>query len=699
MEHAHKETEPTHPEHSHAEHAETRPAEHGEHGAPGARERATTEGHEAHAPGRHAGHSTADFARRFWVCLALTIPVIVLSPTVPRLFGIERLVFPGVDYLSFALASVIYFYGGWPFLKGLVREVRVRTPGMMTLIAVAITTAYVYSSTVVFGLAGEVFFWELATLIDVMLLGHWIEMRSVGGASRALEHLARLLPGEAHLVAKDGGIADVPIEKLNVGDRVLVKPGEKVPADGAIVDGDSSLNESMLTGESRPVHKRAGDSVIGGAINGEGSLTIEVRKTGSDSFLSQVMDLVRQAQESKSRTQDVADRAAFWLTVVALGGGALTLVVWLALGGASLAFALERTVTVMVIACPHALGLAIPLVVAISTALGAAQGLLVRNRTAFEQARKVDAVILDKTGTLTLGTFGVTDVAPFADGRDEADEILTLAGSVETHSEHPIAKAIASAAPATRPVDDFKALPGEGARGTVQGRRVLVVSPGYLRDKNIDVPDPATVEKLARQGKTVVFVLVDDALIGAVALADVIRPESREAIDNLKKMGIKPIMLTGDNQQVAAWVAEELGIGEYFAEVLPAEKASKVKEVQSKGYLVAMTGDGVNDAPALAQADVGIAVGAGTDVAIETADIILVRSDPRDIVSIIELARVTYGKMVQNLAWATGYNVVAIPLAAGVLYGFGLLLSPALGAAFMSASTVIVAINSRLLRL
>lgn len=679
--------------------------EHGEHAGhethapPGEHEgHAPSEGHEAHAPGRHAGHSVADFARRFWVCLALTVPVIVLSPSVPKLFGIEPIVFPGVDYLSFALASVIYFYGGWPFLKGLVREVRVRTPGMMTLIAVAITTAYAYSSTVVFGLAGEVFFWELATLIDIMLLGHWIEMRSVGGASKALEHLARLLPGEAHVMQPDGKSTDVSIERLKVGDRVLVKPGEKVPADGTIVDGKSSLNESMLTGESRPVGKSVGEAVIGGAVNGEGSLVVEVRKTGADSFLSQVMDLVREAQESKSRTQDVADRAAFWLTIVALGGGALTLVAWLAFGGATVAFALERTVTVMVIACPHALGLAIPLVVAISTALAAGRGLLVRNRTAFEQARKVDAVILDKTGTLTLGTFGVTDVVPFGDGQDRADEVLTLAGSVETHSEHPIAKAIASAAPQTHAVQDFKALPGEGAGGVVRGRKTLVVSPGYLRERQLEVPDRESVDRLAAQGKTVVFVLVDDALAGAIALADVIRPESREAIESLKKMGVKPIMLTGDNQQVAAWVAEELGIDDYFAEVLPAEKASKVKEVQSQGYLVAMTGDGVNDAPALAQADVGIAVGAGTDVAIETADIILVRSDPRDIVSIIELARATYRKMIQNLAWATGYNLVAIPLAAGVLYGVGIVLSPALGAAFMSASTVIVSINSRFLK-
>jgi len=631
--------------------------------------------------------------------LALTVPVIVLSPSVPRLIGLEPISFPGVDYVSLALASVIYFYGGWPFLKGLVREIRVRAPGMMTLIAVAITTAYFYSSTVVLGLAGEVFFWELATLIDVMLLGHWIEMRSVGSASRALEQLAKLLPGEAHRMRPDGTIEDVSLDRLAVDDRVLVKPGEKVSADGIVVDGDSSVNESMLTGESKPVGKHAGDAVIGGAINGEGSLVVEVKKTGADSFLSQVIDLVRQAQESKSRTQDLADRAALWLTVVALGGGALTLVAWLAFAAAPFDFALARTVTVMVIACPHALGLAIPLVVAVSTSLGAARGLLVRNRTAFEQARLVNAVIFDKTGTLTLGTFGVTDVVPLSGGTSgRPDEILTLAASVEARSEHPIAKAIVAAAPAARPVEDFKALPGKGAVGVVDGRRVAVVSPGYLREHQPDTARHEAVAALTNQGKTVVFVLTDDEPTGAVGLADTIRPESRQAVDSLRAMGVKPIMLTGDNRQVAAWVAGELGIDEYFAEVPPADKASKVVEVQSQGYLVAMTGDGVNDAPALAAADVGIAVGAGTDVAIETADIVLVRSDPRDIVAIIGLAKATYRKMVQNLAWATGYNVIAIPLAAGVLYGLGILLSPALGAALMSASTVVVAINSRFLR-
>jgi len=650
------------------------------------------------AMGRHAGHDIADFRRRFWVCFVLTFPILVLSPDVPQFFGLPPIRFPGVDLVVFGLASFVYFYGGWPFLKGLVREVNIRTPGMMTLVSVAITTAYVYSSAVIFGLGGVVFFWELATLIDVMLLGHYIEMKSVGGASRALEQLARLMPSEAHRLLPDGSTEEVPIERLQIGDRVLIKPGEKTPADGAVMDGESSANEAMLTGESTPVSKKPGDQMIGGSVNGEGSLVIEVRRTGAESFLSQVMDLVRQAQESKSRTQDVADRAAMWLTIVALGGGTLTLLVWTLLLQSGVPFALTRTVTVVVIACPHALGLAIPLVVAVSTTIGATRGLLVRNRSAFELARRIDAIILDKTGTLTLGKFGVTDTVPLEEGLDE-NRLLTLAASVEAHSEHPIAKGILEAASQSLPVSDFKAIPGKGAEGTVEGRDVKVVSPGYLRERQIEVPREEQVSRLAEQGKTVVFVLVDDKTKGAIALADIIRPESREAMDELKRMGVRPIMLTGDNRQVAKWVAEEVGIEEYFAEVLPAEKASKVKEVQAQGQLVAMTGDGVNDAPALVQADVGIAIGAGTDVAIESADIVLIRNDPRDVVSIIELAKVTYGKMLQNLAWATGYNIIAIPLAAGVLATYGLLLSPALAAAFMSASTVIVAFNSRLLRL
>jgi len=613
--------------------------------------------------------------------------------------GLEgALRFPGEVHVLFALSSFVFFYGGAPFLKGFLSELKKKAPGMMTLIALAITTAYVYSSAVVFGLPGEVFFWELATLIDIMLLGHWLEMRSVMGASRALEELARLMPAEAHLLRPDGAAADVPLETLQAGDRVLVKPGEKVPADGDVIDGETSVNESMLTGESRPVVKKAGARVIGGSINGEGSLTVEVKKTGRDSYLAQVIELVRRAQESKSRTQDLSNRAALWLTLIAIGAGSLTLFLWLALSGRGFAYALERMVTVMVIACPHALGLAVPLVVAVSTAISARKGLLIRDRAAFERAGKIQAVIFDKTGTLTEGRFGVTDILAFEAGLDERD-VLTYAAAVEARSEHPIAKGIMSAVPGPPdPVEEFKAVPGRGAEGRVKGRDVKVVSPGYLRDNGIALEE-ARIEGLSAQGKTVVIVLLDGRPTGALALADIIRPESKDAVARLKAMGVRCMMLTGDNRLVAKWVAGELGLDDHFAEVLPQEKALKVREVQARGLVVAMVGDGVNDAPALAQADVGIAIGAGTDVAIEAADIVLVKNDPRDAVTLLSLAKATYRKMVQNLAWATGYNAVAIPLAAGALSGSGIVLSPALGAVLMSLSTLIVAVNARLLKI
>jgi Cu2+-exporting ATPase len=638
----------------------------------------------------------ADFKKRFWVCLAFTIPILLLSPLVQRFLGLgESLRFTGDLYLLFIFSSVVFFYGGYPFLKGLFNELRVSKPGMMTLIGIAIATAYIYSSVVVFGMEGKIFFWELATLIDVMLLGHWIEMKSVMGASKALEELARLMPSDAHLLMPDGNIKEIPLSELKTGDKVVVKPGEKIPADGRVVEGETSVDESLLTGESTPVYKKVNAKVIGGSINGEGSITVEVEKTGKDSFLSQVIELVREAQESKSKTQDLANRAALWLTMIALVGGAITLLIWLVIGK-EFSFALERTVTVMVITCPHALGLAVPLVVAVSTAIAARNGLLIRNRAAFERARNVQAIIFDKTGTLTMGKFGVTDNIPFSDN-DGKKEPLVYAASVEAHSEHPIAKGIVSSSPETLPVKEFRAIPGKGAEGKVNGKDVKVVSPGYLRENGIQIKND-DIEKLSSQGKTVVFVLIDGELKGAIALADIIRPESKRAISLLKKMGIKCMMLTGDNQKVAKWVSEEIGLDEYFAEVLPQEKSVKVKEVQSRGMIVAMTGDGVNDAPALAQADIGIAIGAGTDVAIETADIILVRSNPLDVAAIIGLARATYGKMIQNLAWATGYNTFAIPLAAGVLYSYGILLSPALAAGLMSLSTVIVAINARFLK-
>jgi Cu2+-exporting ATPase len=644
----------------------------------------------------HHAHMAMDFQKRFWISLVVTLPILVLSPMLQMLVGLQEAIrFPGDVYVLFGLSSAVFWYGGWPFLKGLFSEIQSRQPGMMTLISVAIATAYVYSSAVVFGLTGKMFFWELASLIDIMLLGHWIEMKSVMGASRALEELAKLMPSDAHKLMPDGSMKDVPLGELTVNDRVLIKPGEKIPADGVIVDGESSVNEAMLTGESTPASKKKDGKVIGGSINGEGSLTIEVKGTGKDSFLSQVIGLVKEAQESKSKTQDLANTAARWLTIVALGGGAITLFVWLVLMDKDFAFAIERMVTVMVIACPHALGLAVPLVVAVSTALAAKNGLLIRNRVSFEGARKLQAIIFDKTGTLTEGRFGVTDTLVLSQDIDE-ETLRRYAASVDANSEHPIAKAITASSVKKLPVEGFKSLTGKGAEGRVEGKNIKVVSPGYLREQNIAVTDER-IEPLQAQGKTVVFILVDDKLKGAIALADIVRPEAKQAIDALKALSIKCIMLTGDNKATAKWVSDQVGLDEYFAEVLPQDKAAKVKEVQSRGILVAMTGDGVNDAPALAQADLGIAIGAGSDVAVETADVILVRSNPLDVVAILELSRATYRKLVQNLLWATGYNVVAIPLAAGALYAWGIILTPAVGAILMSVSTVVVAINARML--
>ncbi len=646
----------------------------------------------------HHAHMAADFRKRFWISLGLTLPILILSPMLQSLVGLrEAIRFPGDIYVLFGFSSAVFWYGGWPFLKGFLGELKSRQIGMMTLISVAIATAYFYSSAVVFDLIGKMFFWELASLIDIMLLGHWIEMKSLMGASRALEELAKLMPSDAHKLMPDGSVKDVPLGELAVNDKVLIKPGEKIPADGVIVTGESSVNEAMLTGESTPVTKKTGGKVIGGSINGEGSLTIEVKGTGKDSFLSQVFNLVKQAQESKSKTQDLANTAALWLAIIALGGGVITLLVWLVVIGKDFAFAIERAVTVMVIACPHALGLAVPLVVAVTTALAAKNGLLIRNRVAFEGARKLKAIIFDKTGTLTEGRFGVTDTLLLSSDINE-ETLRKYAASVDANSEHPIAKAIAASSEKKIPVENFKSIPGKGAEGRVDGREIKVVSPGFLREQNIDFGDKR-IEPLQAQGKTVVFVLVDGKLKGAIGLADIVRPEAKQAIDALKAMNIRCMMLTGDNKATAKWVSDQVGMDEYFAEVLPQYKAAKVKEVQSRGVLVAMTGDGVNDAPALAQADLGIAIGAGSDVAVETADVILVRSNPLDVVAIVKLSRATYRKMIQNLVWATGYNTFAIPLAAGALYAWGVLLTPALGAVLMSASTVIVAINARLLRL
>jgi len=647
----------------------------------------------------HHAHMVADFRRRFWISLVLSIPIVLLAPLIQGFMGVKgQWDFTGDSYVQFGFSTAVFFYGGWPFLKGLFDELKEKSPGMMTLIGVAVIVAYTYSSAVVFGLKGKVFFWELATLIDIMLLGHWIEMRSIMGASGALEELVRLIPSKAHRITKDDDTEEVPVSELQSGDRVAVKPGEKIPVDGVITDGHTSIDESMITGESRHVEKSAGDEVIGGSINGESAIEVEIQKTGDDTYLSQVVDMVKKAQESSSKSQDTADRAAFWLTLIALGSGTVTLFVWL-FSGREFVFSLERMVTVMVITCPHALGLAVPLVVAVSTSLAAKRGLLIRDRTAFEKARGIDAVVFDKTGTLTEGSFGISDIVSLGDRSEE--KILELVAGLESRSEHSIARGIVKAAKdrdvSFTEAKEFKAIPGKGAQGTVDGQNVKVVSANYLKENQINVDDN-TLEKLSDQGRTVVFLLVDDRPEGAVALEDIVRKESEKAVSRLKDMGLKVMMLTGDTKTVAKAVSEKLNLDDYFAEILPHDKASQIKQIKERGMKVAMVGDGVNDAPALAEADVGIAIGAGTDVAMEAADIVLVRSDPQDVISIIKLSSATYSKMVQNLWWATGYNALAIPLAAGILYPFfQFLLPPAAGAVVMSLSTVIVAFNAKLL--
>lgn len=635
-----------------------------------------------------------DFLRRFWVCLALTVPVVFISPMFQHAVGYS-FDFPGRNWVSFALGTIIFIYGGKPFLTGLLDELRRRSPGMMTLIGVAISVAYLYSTAVVFGLvAGMDFYWELATLIVIMLLGHWLEMKSVAGASKALEMIVKMLPAEAHMYHGDM-LHDMRVDELKIGDLVLVKPGEKIPVDGTVTEGDSLVDESMLTGESVPVKKTVGSKIIAGALNGEGSLKATVDKVGKESYLNKVITMVQEAQDAKSQTQLLADRAARWLTFISIGVGVTTLAVWLA-KGQGLAFALERMVTVMVTACPHALGVAIPLVVAISTAMTARRGLLIRNRTAFENARKITAMVFDKTGTLTEGKFGVSRVEPL-DGARSADDLLALTAALEQHSEHPIAKGIVRAANekylALPAISNFSSITGKGIQGDVSGKKINVVSPGYLLEKDIAQPKNA----VGNAAETVVFVLENEKLVGFIALADQIRPDAKTAVEDLKKQGIKVFMATGDNERVGKAVSDALGLDGYYAEVLPHEKVDIVKSLQKKGEFVAMTGDGVNDAPALAQADVGIAVGSGTDIAAETADIILTESRPSDVLGLVNFGKATYRKMVQNLLWATGYNVFAIPLAAGVLYPT-FTLSPALGAVLMALSTVVVALNAQLLR-
>src|SRR3989339_252890 len=646
-------------------------------------------GHEVHSSG------ITDFKKRFYVVLVLAVPIMLLSEMIQHWLNIH-ISFQGSSYVLLILSSIVFFYGGWPFLKGLVGEMRAKNPGMMTLVAFAISVAYIYSVAIVLGLNGMDFFWELATLIIIMLLGHWIEMKSIAGASKELELLVQLMPANAHMVMPDM-VHEVKTDTLKENDIILVKPGEKVAADGIILEGESYLNESMLTGESKPVQKSKGDKVIAGAINGNGSIKVTVSHAAKDSYLSQVIKLVDDAQKSKSKTQLLADRAARWLTVIALVAGITTFSVWY-LSGKDLAFSVERMVTVIVICCPHALGLAVPLVVAKSTALSAKNGLLIKNRTAFENARKITTIVFDKTGTLTVGKFQVSKIVSLTEGLSE-NELLKYAAALEQNSEHPIATGIMQKAKILAikipVVSSFKAITGKGVEAAIEGYDVKIVSPGYLKELNIELPE----HYMTDASETVVFILINNQLAGYIALSDTIRPESAGAIRALGIDNIKSVLLTGDNKRVAETVARKLGMDFFFAEVLPHQKLEKIKELQAEGEFVAMTGDGINDAPALAQANIGIAVGSGSDIAAETAGIILVNSNPQDIVSLIQFGKATYRKMIQNLIWATGYNVVALPLAAGVLYKMGILLSPAAGAVLMSVSTVVVAINASLLKI
>jgi Cu2+-exporting ATPase len=644
----------------------------------------------------HAGHSTNVFKTKFWVSLLLSVPVLAYSDVVPKIFGWRAPNFPGSVYLPFALSSIIFFYGGWIFIAGAWRELHAKLPGMMTLIGLAVSTAYAYSVYSALTGRGETLFWELSTLITVMLLGHWLEMRAIVGAQGALRELSKLLPDTAEKVNGDRTEV-VALANVREGDVLLVRPGAKIPADGVVVWGMSDVNEALATGESRPVIKKEGGEVIAGTINGDGSLKIKVTKIGERTFLAGVMRLVKEAQASKSRLQLLSDKAAFYLTIVAVLTGIFTLIWWLAAKAGS-AFAVERFVAVLVIACPHALGLAIPLVASISTTKAAKSGFLVRQRLALESARKVDVVLFDKTGTLTSGEYGITNIWPTHGASEE--EILRLAASVDAHSEHPISKAIVEDAKKRgiqlSEIADFARLPGRGARGVLGGKEIIVGGAAILGGGKF-LP-PADVEEESKKGRTIIYVLQDKKVRGVLALADIPRAESREAVRDLRKAGVRVAMITGDSEDVARSVAQDLGIDEFFARVLPQEKSEKVKILQAGGKRVAMVGDGINDAPALTQADLGVAIGAGTNVAIESAGIILVKNDPRDIAKIIKLSKLTYNKMVENLFWATGYNVIAIPLAAGVLASRGILLQPALSALLMSVSTVIVAVNALLLR-
>ena len=679
-----KETHSHHGHHQHHDHKE-----HSHH----------SENHSHHSDSgydKHEGHHTHDFLKRFWVSLIITVPILLLSEMIQHWFGFT-IAFPGDKYVLLTLGTIIYIYGGMPFLKGMVGEIKAKAIGMMTLVAIAITVAYVYSVAVALGLNGMDFFWELATLIVIMLLGHWLEMRSTMAASKALQSLVALLPNDV-TVERNGEAIKIKLEALKNGETIIIKPGDKIPADGTIVDGVSYVNESMLTGESVPVKKEKDGKVIAGSINGEGALRVTATGVGKDSYLNKVINLVQDAQAAKSNTQNLADKVAKWLTYIAIAVGVITFIYWFGSSG-DIAIALERMVTVMVTACPHALGVAIPLVVAISTTLSATNGLLIRNRTAFETTRKLSTIIFDKTGTLTQGSHAVEKVIPLTD-KYAADEIIQYAAAVQQYSEHHIAKGILKTLKERNlelwKSENFSYMAGIGVKAVVNGKEIVAAGPNYFKQNNLT--EPETPKEVNQNIETVNYVFIDNEVIGIITLADSIREGSQEAINELTKMNIRSILLTGDNEKIAAAVSKQLGMDGYIANVLPHEKQEKAKEYQAKGEVVAMTGDGVNDAPALAQADVGIAVGSGTDVAAETADIILVNSDPRDVVKMIDFGKRTYKKMVQNLLWAVGYNVIAIPLAAGVLYP-NFVLSPAMGAVLMSVSTIVVAINASLLKI
>ncbi len=654
--------------------------------------------HEHAGHDKHAGHSPAMFQRRFLVCLLLTLPVLYLSPMFQMWFNYQAIQFAGVAWVTPILSTVIYWYGGWVFLHGAWAELHGKI-GMMTLVALAITVSYVYSLAVSFGLPGDSFYMELVTLVDIMLLGHWIEMTSVQGASRALEHLAKLVPAVAHQQV-NGRIEDVQVSALTEGDRILIRPGEQVPIDGEVIEGTSSVNEAFLTGESRPVVKKTSDEVVAGAVNGEGALTIKVIRTGDKTTLSQIMRLVEEAQASKSQYQTLADRLAYWLTLIAIGVSTLTFIVWLSIGTGGLTFAINRAVTVLVITCPHALGLAIPLVTINATAMAAKNGILVRNREAFERARGIKTIAFDKTGTLTEGKFGVKEI--YTDGIDEP-QALIIAASLESLSEHPLGQSIVLEANHRQSqlakASDFKAVPGQGVEGVVNGRRYRVGRPEWVQELKLQFP-PALrsgLQASESRGESAIVLMDDKQVLAIFGLADQIRPSARAAVAKLQQMGVQVVMITGDAEAVAKTVAADLKIDRYYARVLPQDKAALIHQLKAE-QPIAFVGDGINDAPALTEADLGLAIGAGTNVAIESADLVLIKSDPLDATYALKLAKATYSKMTQNLFWATGYNVIGIPLAAGIAAPFGILLTPAIGAILMSVSTVVVSINAMLLR-